>query len=191
MIKPGTLLTLRGGTKIRIGSVYGAGGEGVVHEAVEMKSGQPGAYKVIKNASPDKTKRTQFLVDLRLADTSELFCAPTDYCDHGHLGHLSPWAPGTSLEQHLETPGSLYFETCKLAVAYCHAHALLNERGVAQGDPSLTNANVAPVATGLELHLFDFDNFRAAGAPSPTAFGQQDRMAPELRSAAAQKFSKN
>jgi serine/threonine protein kinase len=183
MIKAGTIHTLRYGTKIRIGSVLGAGGEGVVHDAVEVDSGLPGAYKVIKNSSPDKVKRTQFLTDLRLGDTSELLCAPSDYQDNGHLGHFSPWAPGTSLEQHLETPGNLYFETYKLAIAFCFAHALLNERGIAQGDPSLTNANVNATATGPELHLFDFDNFHAAGAPPPTAFGQEDRMAPELRRA--------
>jgi hypothetical protein len=99
------------------------------------------------------------------------------------VGHFSPWAPGKSLEEYLETPGSLYFETYKLAIAYCHGHALLNERGIAQGDPSLTNANVYRTATGPELHLFDFDNFNAVGTPPPTAFGQEDRMAPELRRA--------
>jgi hypothetical protein len=183
MIKSGTVLTLRHGTRVRIGAVFGAGGEGVVHEAVEKNSGQPGVYKVLKDVSPDKTQRTRFLVDLRLGDTSELLCAPIDYYDNGHLGHFSPWAPGASLEQYLETPGNLYFETCKLAIAYCQAHALLNERGVAQGDPSLTNANVNPAATGPELRLFDFDNFRTAGTPPPTAFGQEDRLAPELRRA--------
>jgi hypothetical protein len=183
MIKTGTRLTLHYGTTICIDSILGAGGEGVGHRAFEVKTGRPGAYKILKNGSPDKVKRTQFLVDQHLGELAESFCAPTDYYANGHLGHFSPWAPGQSLEEYLETPGSLYFETYKLAITFCHGHALLNDRGIAQGDPSLTNANVHGAPTGPELHLFDFDNFSAAGIPAPTALGQEDRLAPELRRA--------
>ena len=97
MIRTGTKLRLHYGITIRNGATLGAGGEGVVYEAVKENTGLPGAYKVLKNGSSDKVKRTQFLVDQRLGELAELFCGPTDYYANGHVGHFplghpaSPW----------------------------------------------------------------------------------------------------
>jgi hypothetical protein len=161
----------------------GGGGEGVVYHAVEPATGRCGVYKVLKNGSAQTAQRVNFLVDQRLGEISESVCAPTDYYDNGHVGHFSPLAPGVSLEQYLGTPGNLYFETYKLAIAFCQMHAQLNQRGIAQGDPSTINSNVHAAPTGPELYHYDLDNFCAPGVPPPTSYGQEDRMAPELRRA--------
>ena len=183
MIKPDTELTLRNGTRIRILSILGRGGEGVALLAENRRNGQRGVYKVILDNSSDRRTRTQFLVKKRLVDVSPLFCAPIDYCDNGHLGHFSPFAPGMLLEQYLENPGNSYFEIYKLAIALCQGYTLLNGERMTQGDPSLRNAMIFLSDAGAILFLIDFDNFRAPNVPLPTAFGQEDRMAPELRKA--------
>ena len=183
MIKPGTDLTLQYGTSIQIDALLGAGGEGAVYHARNRKSSVPGVFKILKNRTSEKVRRTKFLADLRLNEMSELFCAPTDFIDNGHLGHFSPFAPGVLLGQHLETPGNQYPETMKLAIAFCHAHARLNELHLGQGDVGLTNAMVHVTPAGPEFRLIDFDNYFAVNLPPPTSFGQEERMAPELRKA--------
>jgi serine/threonine protein kinase len=183
MIIQGDIVTLCSGTQVVIGDLLGAGGQGMVYRATERKSGQTGVYKVLKNRSAESLRRVKFLVDQHLDEVSELLCTPRDYCNNGHLGHFAPLAPGTSLEEHLEKGGGDYFETYKAAIALCHGLALLNQRGIAQGDIGAGNAKAHPTAAGLELYLIDFDNYSAAGLPPPACFGQPDRMAPELRCA--------
>jgi len=182
-LTPNTTLTLKLGTRIRLGDLFNRGGEGAVYRAKILKSGEAAVYKVLQNPTPQKIERTRILVEARHGEQSELFCAPMDYQVNGHVGHLSPLAPGVSLEQYLETPGALYPDTLVLAVAYAHAHALLNERDWAQADLSLGNCHVEVTPARLGLRLLDFDNFTAPGAPPPGAYGQEDRMAPELRQA--------
>jgi hypothetical protein len=87
------------------------------------------------------------------------------------------------LGQYLENPNNQYMETMKLAIAFCQAHARLNELHLGQGDVGLTNAMVHMTSVGPEFKLIDFDNYFAPNVPPPTSFGQEERMAPELRKA--------
>jgi serine/threonine protein kinase len=183
MIALNTELRLKGGTRIRIEGLLGAGGEGIVYRAVDVCSGEPGAFKLFKTVTPERRERTKALVALRIGEWSELLCAPANYCDDRYLGHLSPLAPGVRLDEHLASPRNSYPDTLKLAIAFAHGHAILNAHGVAQADIALSQETVFPTSAGFELRMFDFDNSRIPGQPPPPCFGQEDWMAPELRRA--------
>jgi len=181
MIREDTMWTLKGQTKIRIGKFVAAGGEGIIHYAVDERSGMPGVFKVFKQPSPERLQRTKFLVGQRLNDVSELFCAPIDYLESPYFGHFAPLASGPSLEEYLQSPTASYPDTYKLAIAVSFSFALLGQSGISHGDPSLNQFHTHSTPGGLELRLIDFDNFNAPGVPPPMCLGQEDRMAPELR----------
>lgn len=177
------ILRLESGQRVRVVASLSAGGEGLTYEALHLDSGQRGVLKVFNNKSPERVKRTKFLIDQRLGERCELFCAPTDWINDGFVAHFSPFAPGDPLETYLEQPGNSFFENLKLAIALSHAIAILNELGFAHGDIHLQNFMVNKTASGVEIVVFDFDNYRAPGAPPPLALGQEHTMAPEIRQA--------
>jgi len=179
--REGQSVQLVSGNRVRVGTLQGAGGEAVVHEAIESGSGQRVALKVFNNHSPACAQRIQFLIAQRLGEVCPLFCAPTDWINNGCLAHIAPFAPGDSLETYLETPGNSFFENIKIAIAVCHGIAVLNSAQIAHGDIHLGNFRVVRTATGVEIYFIDLDNFNAPGAPPPLAVGQEHAMAPELR----------
>jgi len=183
MLGKGQIVELVSGNRVRVGSLLDTGGEAVVYKVVELGSGQHRALKVFNDHSPARIRRTQFLVAQRLGKTCAFFCAPTDWVNNGCVGHLAPLAPGDSLETYLETPGNLFFENIKLAIAISHGVAVLASAQIAHGDIHLTNFRVVRTTRGVEVYFFDFDNFSAPGAPPPLAVGQEHVMAPELRQA--------
>jgi len=182
-LREGQTLTMKRGTKMRIGPLLGAGGEGCVHKATDQRDGTQGVAKAFTNSSPERVKRTQFLVELELPKLCRILHGPTDWQVNGGVIHFSPYAEGVSLEEHLESGGNLYTENCKIAIATSHACAILDQHQISHGDYQLKNLNVKRTAFGLDVAMFDFDNFIAPGVPPPLSIGQEHMMAPELRSA--------
>jgi serine/threonine protein kinase len=181
ILSKGKFLTLPSRNRVRVESFLSEGGEAQVYEVTEVKTGRKCAWKAFKNSSADRIKRTRFLVDRKLGEVSEYFCAPFDWLNNGSVGHLSKFAPGISLEEHLETPGNSFFSNFTIAIALCHTIDLLNKENIAHGDIHLNNFKIARAGAQPELYLLDFDNFNSPGVPSPLAIGQDHYMAPELR----------
>jgi serine/threonine protein kinase len=179
----GQTMTMRGGTKVRVGPLVGVGGEACVHKATDCRDASPGVAKAFTSNPPERVERTRFLVEQELDQLSPLFYAPTDWQLNGGVVHFSPYADGVSLEEHLETPGNSFPENCKMAIAISHGLAILNENGLAHGDIHLKNFNVRKTPAGMDVAVIDFDNFIARGAPPPLSIGQEHAMAPELRAA--------
>lgn len=182
-LREGQTLTMKRGTKVRVGPLMGAGGEGAVYDATNTRGSKRGALKAFTDSSPDRIVRTKFLVERELCKLSRLFYAPTDWHVNGAVIHFSPYAEGISLEEHLETPGNSFPENCKIAIALSHGLAILIEYGIAHGDIQLRNFKIIRTSSGLDLAVIDFDNFIAKDAPPPLSIGQEHMMAPELRAA--------
>lgn len=186
VVAEGTVLKSEKGRLLKILGLIGFGGEAVVRLAEDQRTGERGAAKIFNDshANRETEKRTEYLVNKRLAAICPVLSAPVDWIRAKNvLGHYTPLAPGVSLEKYLETPDGTLMERIVLALAIAHAVAILHKAEISHGDLHTGNLIVLRQSNVLVVHIIDLDNFRAPGSPPPCMLGHPLYMAPEIREA--------
>lgn len=175
----------KSGKRYRIGRLIEAGGQGEASEATDDK-GARFVFKRYHDAFKTDATRTRlnFIAGQKLADVCRTLFSPVDVVDDGReLGHVSPKAPGVSLED-LLTAGAFDLVTAlQITTAMAHSFAVLHDRGIAHGDIHPKNILVHLRHDNAESGVIDFDNLAAAGLPDAPCLGHHLYMAPEIRRA--------
>ncbi len=159
----------------------GAGGQGQAQKMV-MKS-DPTTDVVIKSMLKTQQAliRTKGLTEIYLSGLSPFIAGPilTDL-HKGMIRHLSPYAPGKSLED--DRPRT-FAENMEVAHHLVCQIAILEENHLFHGDYSPTNIKLTDKGT---VYLIDTDNAGSTDnrLPPPEMAGQAIMMAPEIRKGA-------
>lgn len=187
MLRTGQRVRTDGGRQLRVDAELPPGAQAFPYRVTDLDAGRSGVLKILTDRSADARRRVGFLTGARVDRMCPVLCAPTDPVTSGALlGHYCALAPGLPMEQSLATPGG-FVEHLALALALAHAVECVHRQGIAHGDLHAGNVFMQRHDRSAEIHLIDFDNFTAPGAPGPPCVGHALYMAPELRAALAAK----
>lgn len=189
MIGQGQVVVDTAGRSYLVGPELAAGGQGVILDALELKTNERPVLKVYypNVATPDACTRLDALIALNLSARSPALCAPIARLASGYglVGAVQPRAQGEPLEDLLQSGTCGLPEAVGIGIALCRALMVLDDLGVAHGDLAASNILVKLVGDYYEISLLDFDNASIPGAPAPTFRGQDLYAAPELLSGSA------
>jgi hypothetical protein len=160
------------------------GATGQAWQAVRRNGGPPLVIKLFHEPfrTPAIRQRVAWLVERRLDRVCPVLHAPFDMIDGpGCLGHVAPFAAGSSLDSYLGAPATGFLNHLVAAAALTVGLAALERLGIAHGDLQAKNVNLELRDGVLRAALIDFDNCVVPGLATPPSIGQISYYAPEIR----------
>ena len=186
MIANGTIIKTDSGTRMQMGDCITAGGQAVIHAAVDMKNKQEVAVKVFhpQFANADTAKRIGALVKQQLNKECSALCAPIERIYNKNIvAHCCPFVHGQSMEEFFANPQTTMQQNLEIAIALTQPIAQLHKRSIAHGDIQAENILIQVNGNTFEIYIIDFDNYNMRDVPLPPMVGHNLYMAPELRTA--------
>lgn len=169
--------------QFRVDSILAVGGQGFGYGVREEHHGWPAFAKTFlpQYVNDATSERTRWLCRQGIDHPGLL--VPRYLIEDGGqvVGHVAPIVEGTGLHDAIfpedGSSGPELLERLALAREISRTLATLHGRGIAHGDLSGGNVLLTP---GHAVHLIDFDNYAAAGAPPPSMQGTPRYMAPSV-----------
>lgn len=182
MITNGATIKTRVFGKLTIGEMIASGGQGTAYDAVAID----GSQYILKLYHPEfqtaeSRKRLETLIAQKFETENEALITPREIINvNESIGHVTPKAPGLSLEEMLTTGGFDMLEGIQIACALARSISVLHQRGYAHGDIHANNVLVHRNRI-CRISVIDFDNFAGNSLPASPCLGHQLYMAPEIR----------
>jgi serine/threonine protein kinase len=188
MTTPRKLVTTTG-QNVLISREIASRGQGTAYKALMLDTRKKGVVKLFKEQfRTDSTRRrVEYLVGHRFSERCPIIAGPSHtIADGSHLGHFSPYAEGTSLDQLLQKGSVNPVQSIQMGIALTHAVGVMHDENIAHGDLHSENVLVQVASHDVLIpHLIDLDNFNAPDQPPPDMVGQNLYLAPEQREAIA------
>jgi len=182
MIKLDDIIKTITGRMLKITELIGAGAEGCVAKAMDVKTGKIFAVKIFHpDRSNDHTiTRIKYLCAQELHKASSCLVTPIELINSGGMvGYVMSHVQGIPLQQFLETTPMTFMQLLVCLVLVAQALVRLHARKISHGDIRQANVLVWLDGNVPRVCIIDFDNFSAAGAPKPTCLGDEMYLAPE------------
>ena len=189
MLDQGQTLKTRFGRKLVIERLLDTGGQAEIYLTKDLKTGRLTVLKKFHHqfAPRPTVERIQFLIAQRFPDACPEILAPFDLIENKKfVAHLTDYADGQSLEEHLVTTKNTLKENILIAMELTRIMAELHRRGIAHGDLHAYNIRIRKNGAGYVLYLIDLDNYYCDGVAPPPMIGQRLYLAPELQVAMEQ-----
>ena len=182
-----SILQTDSGRQLRKGKQIGLGGQAIINEATDLRSGEVGVIKIF-NAGFDRSvlaQRIRFLINLKLGSRCSALVAPTDsITTPDRVGHYSRFVPGHNLSAEFENPSFDFYQGLQIALCVARLVEAVHSAGIAHGDINSGNFCLVRKGDHFEVCAIDFDNYVATGALDPFMIGHKAYMSPGLRQAA-------